>query len=88
MSKCIIRDREATFTGKAILSEDFIKAMHDYDLAVRPLAIICNPAQEAELKEQLGNNYLYVSNPCVPEDRILVYDRRKAEEGYLDDLHL
>ncbi len=65
--------------------EDFEKAIHDYELLLKPFAICCNPAQENELKEKLGNNYLYVSNLAVPEDKIFVIDRKKVEEDLLND---
>lgn len=68
--------------------EDFEKAIHDYELLIKPFAILCNPVNETEIKEKLGDSYVYIFHWVVPENEILVVDRKKVEEDYLNDFGL
>ena len=65
--------------------EDIKRFMHEIDLLKRPLAILCNPNKEQELRDALGNGYLYYSHWIVPEDTIYVVDRKQIENCYLEE---
>ena len=58
------------------------KAIEDWDLLLRPLIIVCNSDNEEQLKECLGNGYVYVSNPLVNKSTIFIMERSKLNEDF------
>lgn len=69
-----------------ISNDDIQDMLHKIDLINRPLAIVCNPDVEQELKDKLGNGYLYYSNWAVEKDKIYVVDRQELEDSWKPQL--
>ena len=61
---------------------DLQEALHKFDLISKPLAIVCNPEVEQELKDKLGNGYLYYSHWVVEKDKIYVVNRQELEDSW------
>ena len=59
--------------------EDIISAIEDFDRQIRPYAICCHPDYKDILDEKHGEEYLIISSPFVPKDKVIVVDRRKLE---------
>lgn len=59
---------------------DLLKAMHDYDIAIHPYALYCNPEVAKECKERIPETVKLIPLSFIDKNTSYLVDRKKCEK--------
>lgn len=58
---------------------DIEKAIRDFDLQMRPYAIICHPSVKEQIEQAVGNRYVVRECAWIEESKCYVVNREEYE---------